>query len=76
MKATDLDKKFNDNQKDILEHFDLANPRFINEKPKRVNIDFPKWMVQSLDKEAKHIGISRQAVVKMWISDRLKTSIR
>lgn len=41
--------------------------------PKRVNIDFPAWMVQSLDKEAKHIGVSRQAVIKMWLSERLQS---
>ncbi len=76
MKATQLDKQFDDNQEDILQHFDLSNVRLINEKPKRINIDFPTWMVQSLDKEAKHIGISRQAVIKMWLADRLNASIR
>lgn len=76
MKATKLDKKFDDNQADILQHFDLSSARSVNEKPKRVNIDFPTWMVQSLDKEAKHIGISRQAVIKMWVADRLGNSIR
>ena len=42
---------------------------WINEEPKRVNIDFPAWMVQSLDKEAKHVGVSRQAVIKMWLAE-------
>ena len=45
----------------------------INEEPKRVNIDFPLWMVQSLDKEAKHVGVSRQAVIKMWLAERLQS---
>jgi len=44
----------------------------INEEPKRVNIDFPSWMIQSLDKEAKHIGVSRQAIIKMWLAEKLK----
>jgi len=73
MKASELDKIFDDNQEDILEHFDTSKIRMINEEPKRVNIDFPVWMVQSLDREAKHIGVSRQAVIKMWLAERLQS---
>ena len=73
MKASELDKKFDDNQEDVLEHFDTSKIRMINEEPKRVNIDFPAWMVQSLDKEAKHIGVSRQAVIKMWLAEKLQS---
>jgi len=72
MKASELDKIFDNNQEDILEHFDTSKVRMINEEPKRVNIDFPAWMVKSLDKEAKHIGVSRQAVIKMWLAEKLK----
>ena len=72
MTALELDKKFDDNEEDILEHFDLSSMRKINQEPKRVNIDFPSWMVKSLDKEAKHIGVSRQAVIKMWLAERLE----
>ena len=64
MKASEIDKKFDDNQEDILQHFDTLKIRMTNEELKRVNIDFPSQMVQSLDKEAKHIGVSRQAVIK------------
>lgn len=73
MKASELDKKFDDNQEDILEYFDTSKIKMINEEPKRVNIDFPSWMVDSLDKEAKHIGVSRQAVIKMWLAEKLKS---
>ena len=72
MKASELDKIFDENQDDILDYFDTSKIRMINEEPKRVNIDFPSWMVQSLDKEAKHIGVSRQAVIKMWLAEKLK----
>ncbi len=72
MKASELDKIFDDNQDDILDYFDTSKIKMINEEPKRVNIDFPLWMVQSLDKEAKHIGVSRQAVIKMWLAEKLK----
>ena len=73
MKASELDKIFDDNQEDILEHFDTSKIRMINEEPKRVNIDFPAWMVQSLDREAKHVGVSRQAVIKMWLAEKLQS---
>ena len=73
MKASELDKIFDDNQEEILEYFDTSKIKMINEEPKRVNIDFPSWMVKSLDKEAKHIGVSRQAVIKMWLAERLKS---
>ena len=72
MKALEIDKRFDDNQEDILQYFDTSKIRMINEEPKRVNIDFPTWMVKSLDKEAKHVGVSRQAVIKMWLAERLQ----
>jgi len=72
MKTSEIDKIFDDNQDDILDYFDTSKIRMINEEPKRVNIDFPSWMVQSLDKEAKHIGVSRQVVIKMWLAEKLQ----
>ena len=72
MKASELDKTFDNNQEDILEYFDTSKIKMINEEPKRVNIDFPTWMVKSLDREAKHIGVSRQAVIKMWLAEKLQ----
>ncbi|MBL0708760.1 MAG: CopG family transcriptional regulator [Sulfurimonas sp.] len=72
MKALEIDKRFDDNQEDILEYFDTSKIRMINEEPKRVNIDFPIWMIKSLDREAKHVGVSRQAVIKMWLAERLQ----
>ncbi|MCF6172226.1 MAG: BrnA antitoxin family protein [Campylobacteraceae bacterium] len=73
MKASELDRIFDDNQEDILGYFDTSKIKMINEEPKRVNIDFPSWMVQSLDKEAKHVGVSRQAVIKMWLAEKLQS---
>lgn len=73
MKALEIDKKFDENKEDIIEHFDTKNIKMIKESPKRVNIDFPTWMVESLDKEAQHIGVSRQAIIKMWLADKLSS---
>ena len=64
MKASELDKIFDENQEDVLEYFDTSKIKMINEEPKRVNINFPTWMVQSLDKEAKHVGVSRQPIAQ------------
>lgn len=38
---------------------------------KRVNVDFPVEMLGKLDDEARRIGINRQALIKMWLNDRL-----
>lgn len=70
MKAKELDAKF-DAGEDVLEHFDLSKARRPNIEQKRVNVDFPVWMVDSLDNEAKRLGVTRQSVIKMWIDERL-----
>ena len=72
MKASEIDKIFDENQEEVLDYFDTSKIQMINEVPKRVNIDFPSWMVEALDKEAKHIGVSRQAIIKMWLAERLE----
>jgi len=76
MKASELDKKFDDNQEDIIEHFDTSKIRMINEEPKRVNIDFPAWMVQSLDKEARRNSICRYNCCNLrWTINRIRLFI-
>ena len=70
MKAKDLDKKF-DAGEDILKYLDFSRARRVNETPKRVNVDFPAWMIHSLDKEASRLGVTRQSIIKVWISERL-----
>ena len=71
MKAEELDQKFDDGE-DVLEYFDLKSVKRPGLEAKRVNVDFPQWMVDGLDKEASRLGIHRQAVIKFWIADRLK----
>ena len=71
MKAEDLDKKFDKGEK-ITEHLDLTKARRPGQESKRVNVDFPEWMLKSLDKEAKRLGVPRQSIIKIWISERLK----
>ena len=75
MKARDLDKKF-DNGEDVLDAFDLENVLRPNCDPKRVNVDFPTWMIDSMDKEASRLGVTRQSLIKMWIADKLELKAR
>lgn len=73
MKAKELNKKF-DEGKSVLEHLDLLRARRPKQEQKRVNVDFPLWMVQSLDKEAKRLGVPRQSIIKIWLAERLNKS--
>ena len=72
MKPEEFDKKFDDNKQDIIDDLDLTSLRRPNLKPKRVNVDFPTWIIDSLDKEAKRMGVTRQSVIKLWLAERLE----
>ena len=71
MKARDFDEKF-DAGEDVSGEVDWGKPRRPNLKPKRVNVDFPAWVVEALDREARRLGVTRQALVKLWIAERLE----
>ena len=74
MKANDFDKKFGRGE-DITSDLDLAEARRLNQEPKRVNVDFPTLMVESLDREAKRLGVSRQSIIKIWIAEMLEQKV-
>ena len=74
MKASDFDKKFEQNQ-DITSDLDMSKARRLNQEPKRINVDFPTWMIESLDIEAKRLGITRQSVIKVWIAEMLQKKV-
>jgi hypothetical protein len=69
--AQELDEKF-DNGEDVSAYFDLSKARRPNLEARRVNVDFPAWVVEGLDREARHLGVTRQSVIKMWIAERLR----
>ena len=71
MKADEFDRRF-DEDEDITGLLDLGSARRPNQVARRVNVDFPAWMVASLDREADHLGISRQALIKVWIAECLQ----
>lgn len=71
MKANEFDEKF-DSGEAVTGDLDLSAARRPLQEARRVNVDFPSWMVESLDREAKHLGVTRQSVIKMWIAERLE----
>ena len=71
MKAKDIDRKFDEGE-DISEHLDITKARRPGQEQKRVNVDFPLWMIQLLDKEARRLGVPRQSIIKVWVAERLE----
>ncbi len=72
MKAKDFDKKFDDNKQDIIDDLDLSTVKRPNQSQKRVNVDFPSWVIDSLDREARRVGVTRQSIIKLWLVERLE----
>ncbi len=71
MKAKDFDKEF-DEGKSVIKHLDFSKDRRPEQEQKRVNVDLPLWMIHSLDKEAKRLGVPRQSIIKIWLAERLQ----
>ncbi|RKZ35599.1 MAG: CopG family transcriptional regulator [Gammaproteobacteria bacterium] len=76
MKAKDFDKKFDDNEIDIIDDLDMSTLKRPNQTQKRVNLDFPAWVIDSLDKEANRMGVTRQSIIKIWLVERLEEQAR
>ncbi len=71
MKASELDQRFDDGE-DITTELDLGKVRRPDREQRRVNVDFPVWMIDSLDREARRLGVTRQSIIKVWIAERLE----
>ncbi len=71
MKAHEFDAKF-ESDDDILGDLDLSKVKRPMQKQKRVNVDFPVWMLESLDREASRVGVTRQSIIKIWLAERLE----
>ena len=72
MKASEFDRKFDEGAEDIIEDLDMSTASRPLKAARRVNVDFPGWMVESLDREAKRMGVTRQSIIKMWLAEKLK----
>ena len=75
MKAKAFDQKFDDDNEDIINNLDLSTLKRPNQKQKRVNVDFPVWIIDALDKEANRIGVTRQSIIKLWLAERLEEQV-
>lgn len=73
MKAKDFEQQF-DESVDISASLDLSKAKRVMQQQKRVNVDFPTWMIESLDREAVRLGVTRQSIIKVWLAERLEKS--
>lgn len=71
MKAEEFDNRF-DQGEDVTSALDLGSARRPGHEQRRVNVDFPAWMIDSLDREARRLGVTRQSIIKVWIAERLE----
>ena len=71
MNAKSFDRKFDDGH-DVSTQLDLMTARRVTQEQRRVNVDFPAWMIESLDNEAARLGVTRQSIIKVWIAERLE----
>ena len=71
MKAKAFDRKF-DEGKEVISDLNLSKAKRPLQAQKRVNVDFPIWMVEGLDREARRLGVTRQSIIKIWLSERLE----
>jgi hypothetical protein len=69
--AEEFDRLFDEGSDEIDQYLDWSKATRPGLEIKRVNVDFPQWMIARLDKEAKRRGVTRQALIKMWLADRL-----
>lgn len=74
MKTSEFDKKFDDSKEDILDLLDISAAKRLNKEQKRVNVDFPVWMINSLDREASRIGVTRQSIIKLWLAEKIEVT--
>ncbi len=74
MKTDEFDRRFDAGQ-DVTDELDLPKAARPNREPRRVNVDFPSWMVESLDAEAQRLGVTRQSIIKVWIAERLEHTV-
>lgn len=72
MKAKEFDEKFDQGNEDVIDDLDLSTARRVNHGQKRINVDFSAWVVESLDREAARIGVTRQSIIKVWLVERFK----
>ncbi|MBT3348370.1 MAG: CopG family transcriptional regulator [Thiotrichales bacterium] len=76
MKAKQIDKLVDEGETDVMDLADLSSASRLNHETFRVNVDFPKWVVKSLDNEASRVGVTRQSLIKLWLVERIVVTCR
>lgn len=74
MKAKVFEQRFDKNL-DVTGLLDLSKARRVLQEQRRVNVDFPTWMIESLDREAGKLGVTRQSIIKVWLAERLEKQL-
>ena len=74
MKSEEFDRAFDDGE-DVTSQLDMSAARRPGLEQRRVNVDFPAWMIESLDREARRLGVNRQSIIKVWIAERLERGV-
>lgn len=74
MTSEEFDRTFDDGE-DVTAYLDMSAARRPGLAQRRVNVDFPEWMIESLDREARRLGVNRQSIIKVWIAERLERSV-
>jgi hypothetical protein len=72
MNSSEFDRRFEEGES-VLEALDLEAARRPRLEARRVNVDFPLWMVEQLDREASRLGVTRQSLIKLWLAERLES---
>ena len=72
MKASDFDKKFDAGAEDVSDDLDMQSATRPFKEQRRVSVDFPVWMIEPLDRQARRLGVTRQSIIKVWIAERLE----
>jgi len=72
--AEEFDRLFDEGREDITKYLDLKAAHRTGREIQRINVDFPSWMVTAMDKEATHLGVSRQALIKFIVNSHLRNS--
>ena len=74
MKSEEFERAVDDGE-DVTAYLDVSAARRPGLEQRRVNVDFPAWMIESLDREARRLGVNRQSIIKVWIAERLERSV-
>lgn len=71
MNSSEYDQRFDEGES-VIDALDLGAARRPRLEQRRVNVDFPLWMVEQLDQEASRLGVTRQSIIKVWLAERLE----